>query len=728
MYIEHPLIKKDTIESREYQENLAGVAGKSNTLIVVPTALGKTIIAALVSVEALEKTGRKILFLAPTKPLANQHLKSFRDLVDVEEMVLLTGETKVKDRKQKWIDSKIIFATPQTIKNSIEKRHINMKDVGLLIVDEAHRAVGDYAYVKIAKNYASKENAHILALTASPGSTKEKIKEVCDNLFIEHVEMRTEEDSDVKPYVHKKEMEWVRLDLPPEFKDCQSHVKNAMSDILKRLKSKNLIQSASLSACTRTKLLKLQKKFIKMKEHTPLAFSALSDVAELMKLQHARLLVETQGMGQFRSYLRSLEEEQTRAARRITSNRDMIRAREIAEAALEKNLDHPKMNALVDLIEETGKKGIVFTHYRSSAEKVEDLLNEKGIPAKRFIGQSSRKGRKGLKQKEQIELIKQFREGKYQILVATAIGEEGLDIPSVDLVVFYEPVASAIRKIQRAGRTGRKAPGKVVVLITRGTADEAYYWSSRKKEREMKRVITDLSADEGLLKEKQKTLADYANKVVGEPIVYVDHRERACGVIGELDELGMRTKTMQLPVGDFLVSDRTVIERKSTSDFVKSILDGRLFKQAKRLAENFEKPVIIMEGENVFSVSNVHPNAIRGAMASVIINSGVPIIPTKDTKDTAALISVMAKREQKDAGRVARLRGERSALTDRQQQIFIIESLPGVGAVLARELLARFGSVEGVLNASERELKQVDKIGEKKAKEIKRILSKGFDK
>ncbi|MCD4740599.1 DEAD/DEAH box helicase, partial [archaeon] len=213
MYIKHQLIKENKIETRAYQENLAKSAlEKGNTLVVAPTALGKTIIAALVAVNVLDKG--KVLFLAPTKPLANQHLKSFEELLTINTLSLFTGETKDKERKTLWHNSQIIFATPQTIKNCISKNRINLNEVSLLIVDEAHRAVGDYAYVYIAQKYAKIQGSHILALTASPGSTKEKIKEVCDNLAIQHVEMRTEEDTDVQPYVHEKSIDWIRLDLP----------------------------------------------------------------------------------------------------------------------------------------------------------------------------------------------------------------------------------------------------------------------------------------------------------------------------------------------------------------------------------------------------------------------------------------------------------------------------------------------------------------------------------
>ncbi|MCD6414308.1 MAG: DEAD/DEAH box helicase [Candidatus Diapherotrites archaeon] len=724
MFVNHPLIKAGTIEHREYQENLAKIAIENGrTLIVAPTALGKTIIAALVAVHFLERVPeKKVLFLAPTKPLANQHLHSFERILKLKELTLLTGETKLKERKGKWENAKVVFATPQTIKSCMKQGCVDLRDVSLLVVDEAHRAVGDYAYVPVSKRCASIPGTAILALTASPGSSKEKIDEVCRNLGIEHVEMRTEEDVDVKPYVHEKKIEWVRVDLPASMTEARELLKKAMKNIAERLKSKGLIENSTLSRLSRRKLLDIQKRLSKMKERTPLAFSGLSDVAELMKLQHAYLLLETQGIKQLKDYLNRLEEEKTRAARRIVATPEIIKLRQVISTMVEQGIEHPKMAKLVEIIKREGKQGIVFTHYRSSASEVEKLLNENGIRAKRFIGQTSREGEKGFSQAEQLEIINQFRKGNYQILVATAIGEEGLDIPSVDLVVFYEPVPSAIRDIQRAGRTGRKAAGKVIVLITRGTGDEAYYWSGRHKEREMKKIVSDMSSGK---REKQKTLSEFAKP--GKTVVFVDNREGHSGVIGKLEELGMLVKREQLPVGDFLLSDRAVVERKTTKDFVKSIIDGRLFRQAQELKRNFEQPMIIVEGSNLFNSSNVHPNAIRGALAAVVLDFGIPVIFSQGIDDTAALLAVMAKREQGDLGRVARLRGEKKTLSDRQEQIFIVESLPGVGPTLARELLKKFESVEGVLNATERELKQIPKIGEKKAKEIRRIIKLKYE-
>lgn len=203
--------------------------------------------------------------------------------------------------------------------------------------------------------------------------------------------------------------------------------------------------------------------------------------------------------------------------------------------------------------------------------------------------------------------------------------------------------------------------------------------------------------------------------------IFVDHREEASGIIELVSKLGARMKTMQLPVGDFLVSERTVVERKTGTDFLQSIIDGRLFNQAEAMIDNFEKGFIIVEGE-VYGVRYFHENAIRGAFISLFLDYGIPVIQTRNMDETASYIYQLAKKEQIGEKRNVRLRGEKRKMSLSMQQRFITESLPGVGPTLAKELLKHFGTVENIFKANERELREVKKIGRKKAKEIRRLV------
>ncbi|MFH1821078.1 MAG: ERCC4 domain-containing protein [Methanobacteriota archaeon] len=205
--------------------------------------------------------------------------------------------------------------------------------------------------------------------------------------------------------------------------------------------------------------------------------------------------------------------------------------------------------------------------------------------------------------------------------------------------------------------------------------------------------------------------------------IIADHREEASGVIHELKELGTEVETCQLKVGDFILSNRVGVERKSVNDFLQSIVDKRLMSQAKLLCETFERPVLIIEGKSLYSRRAIHPNAIRGTLAALAVDIGIPILPTVDEKDTALVLFAIARREQVLETREVAIRGESKKLSLAECQRFIVEGLPGVSAVLAKRLLEHFSTAEKVMCASEKELQQVHGIGKEKAKEIRKVLT-----
>ena len=237
-------------------------------------------------------------------------------------------------------------------------------------------------------------------------------------------------------------------------------------------------------------------------------------------------------------------------------------------------------------------KIIVFTQYRDTLEMIHQKLEKEGIKSAKFFGQASKDGEKGLTQKQQKAIIKSFRMGEYDVLLSTSVAEEGIDIPAVDLVILYEPVPSEVRMIQRRGRTGRKRTGRVKVLITNGTRDEGYYWASINKESRMKNQLIDpdvleelnASAVERMENQKNVRVIDKPKEENDFPIVYADSREGNSKVIRHLTEMEIDVKVQSMAVADYQVSDEVAIERKTAKDFVDSIVDKRLFKQAKEKA------------------------------------------------------------------------------------------------------------------------------------------------
>ena len=242
-FIRHPLIRPDSLESREYQLSIAMRALDANTLVVLPTGLGKTAVALIVAASRLYNEGGKILVLAPTKPLVEQHLRFFENLLVPAEgqdrdtfFAMFTGETPGEDRTLGWTRAGVIFATPQVIKNDLLAGRYSLGEVSLLIIDECHRAVGNYAYVFIAGQYRSTaKKPRILAMTASPGGQKEKVRAVCANIGIEKVETRTEDDPDVKPYIHEREIEVIPVALPVELGHALDSINRLIDDRLKML-------------------------------------------------------------------------------------------------------------------------------------------------------------------------------------------------------------------------------------------------------------------------------------------------------------------------------------------------------------------------------------------------------------------------------------------------------------------------------------------------------------
>jgi len=720
-YVTHPLIRENTIERRMYQISIATTALTKNTLVVIPTGLGKTTIAALVIASRLLNEDGKVLFLAPTKPLVEQHARFLKKVLKVEEIVSLTGEVSPEKRKEMWERARIIVSTPQVIENDILTGRISLEDVILLVFDEAHRAVGNYAYVFIAREYMKTAKKLILAMTASPGSDPERIMEVIQNLGIEAIEVRTEWDDDVAPYVGKKRIEWIKVEIPEEMKEVKEKLEDCVKTRLNRLREMGIEVPESSS---KRDLLALQDAIqAEAAGGNSEMFEALSILAEILKLQHAIELIETQGVRAVKSYLKKLVREAmsrggSKAAKSIVNDPNFKKA----VVALSKcGTEHPKLEKLKEILREQFEKNpdsriMVFTNYRDSAEMLVNELSAM-FPVAKFVGQASRDNDKGMRQKEQIETIEKFRNGEYKVLVATSVGEEGLDIPATDLVVFYEAVPSEIRAIQRKGRTGRGREGRIVVLVAKGTRDEAYYYSSMRKEKMMYDKILEIKRQIG---GKQSSLGEFTLPA-GVKVV-VDSRELRSEVVKYLREIGASIEVRNLEVADYVVSDRVAVERKTVEDFLNSVIQNRLFMQIAKLKSAYSRAVIIIEGENLY-MGGVHPKAVRGAIASLIVDFGVSVLRTSSSRETAELIFALARREQEEKRRDVVEHTAKTKRTLKEEQEYIVSSISNVGSVIAKNLLEYFQTIEKIATADEEELAKVPKVGRKIAKRIRRIMT-----
>ena len=724
---------KDKLNLRLYQQAILNTAAQKNTLVVLPTGLGKTHVA--IALAALRMPLGRILVLAPTKPLVAQHMKVFSEYFrPYESISLLSGKTPPENRIESWKNAQMIFSTPQTVKNDVVSGRASLADFSLVVFDEAHRSVGDYAYVFLAKAYLQQSPiAKILALTASPGSDEDYIKQVCANLFVDAIELRERDSADVMPYVKTISTDYRLVSLSEEILNIKNQIELAMKARLEELKNKNYIESSELRKVSKKSLIALQMSLqSQMAQHNYDVARALSICAALLKLSHAHNLIESESLAALKAYFEAMWEAakigKTRAVKDIVSDFHIRAAYLATQNALEKNIEHPKIAVLKEIVEKQflqkkDSKILVFTEYRANISKILETLEKiPDISVHKFIGQSN-KSDMGMQQSTQIEILERFKKSEINVLVCTAVAEEGLDVPQVDLVVFYSPVPSAIRAIQRRGRTGRQAAGKLAILVAKGTKDEAYYWVAKHKESAMAEAIRNIDEPE----EKQPTLSDFVKPEKSEVTIFADNREHG-SVVDELYNQGISVRIGKLKSGDFIISEEVGVERKEVSDFANSLVDGRLFAQAKELKSSFVRPFYIIEGDlkEMFSARNVKPQAILAALFSITMDWKIPVLFSSNAAETALLLATAAKREQLENKKEISVREQHKPKFFPELQQFFIEGLPGIGPVAAKALLKQFGSPAKILSADIKELQAVEGIGPKKAEIIKKILETEF--
>jgi len=536
------------IEPREYQKQIYETCKDKNCLVVLPTGIGKTLIALMLAINRIKKfPGSKIVFLAPTRPLAEQHLAYFtKHLPELfAQLDLFTGKVEAEKRKEIWERAEIIFSTPQCIANDLKNNLYGLEGVSLLIEDECHRCLKNYSYTLIVKKYKEHaKNPRILGLTASPGVDKKIIEEIAKNLDIEAIELRTRDSDDVKEYLQELKFEIISLDFPEEFERIRKMLNTIFTKKIDELKNRKLL----FTPPTKKFLLETQHRIMRSiatgNKHFNLLAGA-SACAIAIKIQHALELLETQTLYSLQNYFYQLfsqsEKKESKAVQQLTKTPEFNQAFVAINELLARKIENPKLIKLHELVQEELAKNpktkvIVFSQFRDNVTRICKELNLiKGITAKVFVGQAKKTNLRnkeeetGLSQKEQREIISEFSQGKINVLVSTSIGEEGLDIPEVNSVIFYEPVPSAIRKIQRAGRTARLMKGNLIILMIKKTRDEAYHWAAFHKEKKMYRAIeqvkesldqknskssSNLNSNPGIEREskEQKTLFDINKK------------------------------------------------------------------------------------------------------------------------------------------------------------------------------------------------------------------------
>jgi len=492
-YLSHKFIKPDSIESRDYQINLADDAKKENSLVVLPTGLGKTTIALQVIADYLQKGTGGVLFLAPTRVLVNQHYEFLKENLLIEDIGIVTGEDLPQKRKKKWMNS-VICATPEITRNDLERNIVSSDQFNLVIFDEAHRTVGDYAYSQIVDSIQG-NNIRILGMTATLPSEKEKATEIITKLRIQNLLQRADDSPDVQPYVQETDTEWVRVELPGEMKAIQSCLRLALDEryIILRRNGLRLSDNKSLSQLLNSRQYVLTQN---RRSAKPL-FTAI-------RITYALNIFEAHGITPFLEFCKRTQNKKGVGIKELFEiDPNFTRAINLAKKEQLKGYEHPKINKLIEILHNEKSKVLIFSSYRDSVNVIHKKLVELGVNAEILIGKA---GETGLKQEKQIETVQRFRDGVTKALVATRVGEEGLDISEVNLVIFYDNVPSSIRFVQRKGRTGRKDKGRLVVLIAKNTIDETYYFIGKRKIESAKNMAKKLSTQ---LENSEKSLDDF---------------------------------------------------------------------------------------------------------------------------------------------------------------------------------------------------------------------------
>ena len=825
--IDRHLLVDGFLQRRRYQLQLADAAADEHTLVCLPTGLGKTTVSLLVTTERLHEAGGKALFLAPTKPLVQQHADFYREALSIpdDEIVVFTGDVKPDDRAALWDDARIVIATPQVVENDLVGNRISLRNVTHLTFDECHRATGDYAYVYIAERYhADAADPLVTGMSASPGGDTEEIETVCENLGLVNVEVMTEEDADVDEYTHDTDVQWEQVTLPDEVLDIRDALNEVITDRLEKLKQLGVTNTTNPDLSQKD-LNKMRGQLKQMMDNDQSdGYKGMSTHAEVMKLRRATELVETQSVESVRRYFER-QREAARSSGASKASQRMVADPKVREAMRKaESFDglHPKFSKVRILLAEAlgiegGERAILFTESRDTAEALVEFLSA-SFDVRKFVGQGDKDGSDGMSQTQQQATLDEFKAGEFEVLVSTSVAEEGLDVPEVDLVCFYEPVPTAIRSIQRKGRTGRQAEGKVVVLMAEDTRDEAFFWISRRREKKMASQLAELkeatddiedsvgddgqagldafaggsgesdddagaasdeneggaadgtaAADDATAADDEDAgLTDFAEEVregddgegdeaeategtdeseaaaadsdddgvvatagVEDGVeVVVDQRELDSSIAKDLSTRdGLVTRLETLAVGDYVLSDRVAVERKSAADFVDSMLDGdrSMFEQVGELSRAYARPVMVVEGTNLYGQRDIDPNAIRGALASLAVDFDVSVLRTEGEDDTTELLATIAKREQETRDREVSVHGEKTTKTRAEQQEYVVSAIADIGPVTARTLLEHFGTVEAVMTAREEDLLEVDGVGPVTAERIREVVGSEYE-
>ncbi|KAM3670552.1 Fanconi anemia group M protein [Ammospiza maritima maritima] len=520
---------------RPYQERMAGAALLANTLVCLPTGLGKTFVAAVVMYNFYRWfPSGKVLFLAPTKPLVAQQMEACGRVMGIpcRDMAEMTGGTQALGRRELWNTKRVFFLTPQIMVNDLSRGTCPAVEIKCLVIDEAHKALGNHAYCQVVRELSKYTNQfRVLALSATPGSDTKAVQQVISNLLIAQIEVCAEDSPEIQPYSHERQVEKIVVPLGEELVEFQNTYIKVLEAFAGRLIKVGVLSRRDIPNLTKYQIILARDQYRKnpSAQHAGIHQGIIEgDFALCISLYHGYELLLQMGIRSLFIYLWGIMDGSkgfSRTKSELGRNQDFMELYQQLQdmfadtavtpergsagnssTALEKKKEfvysHPKLKKLEEIVIEhfrSWKQGgsdadrsegspgdtrvMIFSSFRDSVQEIAEMLARlsPAVRAMTFVGHSSGKSTKGFTQKEQLEVVRRFREGGYNTLVSTCVGEEGLDIGEVDLIVCFDAQRSPVRLVQRMGRTGRRRHGRIVVILAQGREERTYNQSQCNK-------------------------------------------------------------------------------------------------------------------------------------------------------------------------------------------------------------------------------------------------------
>ncbi|NWX77316.1 FANCM protein, partial [Alca torda] len=507
---------------RGYQLRMARASLLANTLVCLPTGLGKTFVAAVVMYNFYRWfPSGKVLFLAPTKPLVAQQMEAWG--------------TQALNRRELWATKRVFFLTPQIMVNDLSRGTCPAVEIKCLVIDEAHKALGNHAYCQVVRELSKYTNQfRILALSATPGSDTKAVQQVISNLLIAQIELCAEDSPEIQPYSHERQVEKIVVPLGEELVEIQNAYIQVLETFAGRLIKIGVLARRDIPSLTKYQIILARDQYRKNPSSQCVGMHQgiiEGDFALCISLYHGYELLLQMGVRSLFIYLFGIMDGSkglTRTKNELGRNEDFMKlyqqltdmfsdtllpsangsvykSKTVFENKKDFIYSHPKLRKLEEIVIghfKSWKKGssdqvttestsvdtvdtrvMIFSSFRDSVQEIADMLSRLSpvVRVMTFVGHSTGKSTKGFTQKEQLEVVKRFREGGYNTLVSTCVGEEGLDIGEVDLIICFDAQKSPVRLVQRMGRTGRRRQGRIVVILAEGREERTYNQSQSNK-------------------------------------------------------------------------------------------------------------------------------------------------------------------------------------------------------------------------------------------------------